>query len=126
MPGGSDPGLPLELRGRSTPTGRRPRSTSDEERLQARLQCPQLARRSVPLQFERREFLLSQCPPPVHESVRAKAGRPLWEAACHRGIGRFVPPRHACAASARFLRYAGSPTSESFYPRFISLVADTL
>ena len=88
------------------------------ERLRARLQCPQLARRSFPLRLERREFPLSQCPPPVHESARAKAGRPLWEAACHRGIGRFVPPRHACGASARFLRYGGSPTSES-YPRFI-------
>ena len=85
------------------------------------LQCPRLARRSFPLPLERREFPLSQCPPPVHERACAKAGRPLWEAACHRGRGRFVPPRHACGASAKSLRYGGSPTSES-HSRFNPLL----
>src|SRR5581483_4380378 len=89
-----------------------------DERLRARLQCPQLARRSFPLRLERREFPPSQCPPPARERARARAGRSLWEAACRRGVGRFAPPRHACGTSARFLRYGGSPTSES-YPRFI-------
>ncbi len=83
------------------------------------LWCPRRHRRSFPRRLERRESpaFTMPCSRSRKCHVQRRAVR-FGEAACHRGIGRFVPQRHTCDASAGFVSVMAVLQPQKSYPRF--------